>query len=137
MRDTAVRILKIGRWILTVFAVLFLTIYFGWAFESRRMLQLQPEHRITFDAEFRARDEDETDWQDYLAIEDRLAQELDETIHDSERPGSVVDRYAQYRAELVECCQLAASLLAWQSGPNLLASGSMICREDVRISQTR
>ena len=94
MRDTVVRILKIGRWILTVFAVLFLTIYFGWAFESRRMLQLQPEHRITFDAEFRAKDEDETDWQDYLAIEDRLAQELDETIHDSERPGSVVDRYS-------------------------------------------
>ena len=88
------RLVRIGRWIVTILAVLVLTIYFGWAFESRKMLQLQPEHRIEFDAEFRARDEDETAWQDYIAIEDALANELDEKIHQGERPDSLVDRYS-------------------------------------------
>ena len=88
------RVISISRWIVTVLAVLLLTIYFGWAFDSRRMLQLQPEHRIEFDAEFRARDEDETTWQNYLDIETELARELDAKIHDGDRPDSLLDRYA-------------------------------------------
>ena len=73
VRSVLSRLGRIAQWIITVFAVLFLTIYFGWAFESRRMLQLQPEHRIQFDSEFRARDEETyTDWQDYLEMEAQL-----------------------------------------------------------------
>ena len=88
------RILRILRWLVTVVAVLILTLYFAWAFESRRMQELQPEHRIKFSAEFRARDEAETTWHDYLEIENQLAQELDERVHGGERPDSLVDRYA-------------------------------------------
>lgn len=87
------RLGRIAQWIITVVSVLFLTIYFGWAFESRRMLQLQPEHRVEFDNEFRARHEEDTTWQDYLDIESLLATELDEKIHKGERPDSLVDRY--------------------------------------------
>ena len=94
MREVTVRLVKISRWVVTVFAVLVLTIYFGWAFESRKMLALGPEHRIEFEAEFRARNEEETDWFGYLEIERRLQAELDEEILDSDRPGSLVDRYA-------------------------------------------
>ena len=43
---------RIAQWIITIVSVLLLTIYFGWAFESRRMLQLQPEHQVDFDSEF-------------------------------------------------------------------------------------
>jgi alpha-beta hydrolase superfamily lysophospholipase len=95
MREIALRILKIGRWIVTVLAVLVLTIYFGWAFESRKMLELGPEHRIEFDEEFRARDEADADWADYLEIEQRLAAELDAKISTESRPDSVVDRYTE------------------------------------------
>lgn len=88
------RLGRIAQWIITVVSVLFLTIYFGWAFESRRMLQLQPEHLVEFDNEFRARDEEETTWQHYLEIEARLDAELDEKIHQGQRPESLVDRYS-------------------------------------------
>ena len=74
--------MRIMRWIATVLGVLLLTIYFGWAFESRNFLQLGPEHRIRFEQEFRAADEDETDWADYLEIEERLAAETAEKIVD-------------------------------------------------------
>jgi alpha-beta hydrolase superfamily lysophospholipase len=88
------RLGRIAQWIITVVSVLFLTIYFGWAFESRRMLQLQPEHRVELDSEFRARHEDETSWQGYVDIEAQLAAELDEKVHQGERPNSLVDRYS-------------------------------------------
>jgi esterase/lipase len=94
MREIAVRILKIGRWVVTVAAVLVLTIYFGWAFESRKMLELGPEHRIEFDEEFRARDEANTDWAGYLALEQRLAAELEAKVPMESRPDSAVDRYS-------------------------------------------
>jgi alpha-beta hydrolase superfamily lysophospholipase len=94
MLKVIARILKIGRWVLTVIAVLVLTIYFGWAFESRNMLALGPEHRLQFDEEFRAREESNTGWADYLEIEERLQVELEEKISGSDRPGSLVDRYA-------------------------------------------
>jgi alpha-beta hydrolase superfamily lysophospholipase len=86
--------MRIMRWIATVLGVLLLTIYFGWAFESRNFLQLGPEHRIRFEQEFRAADEDETDWADYLEIEERLAAETAEKIVDRDRPDSLVDRYS-------------------------------------------
>ncbi len=86
--------MRIMRWIATVIGVLLLTIYFGWAFESRNMLQLGPEHGIRLEHEFRARQEDETDWPGYLAIEERLAAEIAEKIIDSDRPDSLVDRYS-------------------------------------------
>ncbi|MDH3846710.1 MAG: hypothetical protein OEV05_02890, partial [Gammaproteobacteria bacterium] len=70
--------MRIMRSIATVVGVLLLTIYFGWAFESRNMLQLGPEHRIQLEHEFRASQEDETDWAGYLEIEERLAAELAE-----------------------------------------------------------
>jgi len=86
--------LKILRWAATVVGVLLLTVYFGWAFDSRNMLQLGPEHRIRFEHEFRARQEDQTDWAAYLEIEERLATEIGEKIVDNDRPDSLVDRYS-------------------------------------------
>ncbi|MDH3756988.1 MAG: lysophospholipase [Gammaproteobacteria bacterium] len=86
--------MRIMRSIATVVGVLLLTIYFGWAFESRNMLQLGPEHRIQLEHEFRASQEDETDWAGYLEIEERLAAELAEKIIDIDRPDSLVDRYS-------------------------------------------
>ena len=94
IRTVLTRLARIAQWIITIVAVLLLTIYFGWAFESRRMLQLQPEHRIEFDNEFRARDEEDTTWQDYLDTEAALAAELDQKIHDADRPESQIDRYS-------------------------------------------
>jgi len=73
---------------------LLLTIYFGWAFDSRNMLQLGPEHRMEFEHEFQAGQEDETNWADYLEIEARLADEIAEKIIDQDRPDSLVDRYS-------------------------------------------
>lgn len=88
------RVLRFGKWIVTVVAVLLLTIYFGWAFDSRGMLQLAPEHRIEFEHEFRAKHEDATDWSDYLEIEKQLAIELEQKIPGNERSNSPVDRYS-------------------------------------------
>lgn len=87
------RIWRFGKWVVTVIAVLLLTIYFGWAFDSRGMLQLGPEHRITFEHEFRASHEDKTDWAEYLQIENRLSTELGEKIASVDRGDSLVDRY--------------------------------------------
>ena len=86
--------LRILRWVATVVGVLLLTIYFGWAFDSRNMLQLGPEHRMEFEHEFQAGQEDETNWADYLEIEARLADEIAEKIIDQDRPDSLVDRYS-------------------------------------------
>ena len=85
---------RVGKWIVTVVAVLLLTIYFGWAFDSRGMLQLAPEHRIEFEKEFKARHEDDTNWAEYLEIEEQLAIELEEKIPSNERSDSLVDRYS-------------------------------------------
>ncbi|MGI9223687.1 MAG: alpha/beta hydrolase [Woeseiaceae bacterium] len=85
---------KIGKWVITIVTVLLLTIYFGWAFDSRGMLQLAPEHLVQFNSEFKARHEDETDWEAYLEIEKRLAAELEDKIPSHERGDSLVDRYS-------------------------------------------
>ena len=82
-----------GRWLATVLAVLVLTIYFGRAFDARRMPQLGPEHRIEFAEEFNASMESDTDWATYLAIEDNLAAELEGKIPSQSRPDSPADRY--------------------------------------------
>jgi alpha-beta hydrolase superfamily lysophospholipase len=87
-------VLKTGKWIVTVLAVLFLTIYFGRAFDARRMPSLGPEYRIEFEHEFSAAQEAKTDWQAYLAIEKKLATELQERIDSDTRPDSLVDRYS-------------------------------------------
>lgn len=88
------RVWRVGKWIVTVVVVLLLTIYFGWAMDSRGMMQLAPEHRVKFENEFKARQEDDTDWAEYLEIEKRLAAELEEKIPSGERGDSLVDRYS-------------------------------------------
>ncbi len=85
--------LKFGKWLATVLTVLVLTVYFSLALDARRMPPLGPEHRINFDEEFNASMEDETDWATYLAIEDRLAAELEAKIPSDTRPASPADRY--------------------------------------------
>ena len=67
---TAVRL---GKWFASALVVLALAVYFVRAFESRRLPPLGPEHRIEFENEFDASMEDSTDWDAYLAIEDKLA----------------------------------------------------------------
>jgi esterase/lipase len=86
--------IKIAKWLITVVTVLLLTVYFVRAFDSRRMPQLGPEHRIEFDSEFEASREDETDWAAYLAIEEALATELKDKIDSDARPESLADRYS-------------------------------------------
>jgi alpha-beta hydrolase superfamily lysophospholipase len=85
---------KLGKWLLTVITVLALTVYFVRALDSRRMAELGPEHRIAFDSEFDASQEDETDWAVYLAIEAALASELDEKINSDTRTENLVDRFS-------------------------------------------
>ena len=85
--------LRIGKLLATVLIVLVLTLYFGRAFDARRMPSLGPEHIVEFDNEFRASAEDETNWANYLAIERSLTIELGEKIPSSSRRGSPVDRY--------------------------------------------
>ncbi|MDH3337279.1 MAG: lysophospholipase [Gammaproteobacteria bacterium] len=85
--------LKFGKWLATVVTVLVLTIYFSLALDARRMPPLGPEHRIEFDEEFDASMEDATDWPAYLALEDKLAAELEQKIPSDARPDSPADRY--------------------------------------------
>ena len=85
--------LTIGKWIGTIVVVLALTIYFGRAFDARRMAPLGSEHRIKFANEFTAAQEKDTDWVAYLNIEKKLATELKEKIPSDEQPDSPADRY--------------------------------------------
>jgi len=64
------------------------------AFDSRGVLDLNPEYRIEFEKEFQAGDKDETDWPRYLEIEHELAIELRSHIDPDARPNSVLDRYS-------------------------------------------
>ena len=86
-------LLKTAKWLTTVVVVLFVTIYFVRAFDSRKLPEPAPEHRIGFENEFDASQERHTDWQQYLEIEERLAAELAESIPGSERIPNMVDRY--------------------------------------------
>ena len=86
--------IKISRQLITIVAVVALAVYFVRAFDSRRMPQLGPEHRIEFDSEFEASQEDETDWAAYLDIEESLARELKDKIDSDTRPESLADRYS-------------------------------------------
>ncbi len=86
-------LLRAANLITTVLVVLFVTIYFVRAFDSRRLPEPAPEHRIEFQSEFEASQEDDTDWQRYLEIEDALAEELSATISATERAANLADRY--------------------------------------------
>jgi alpha-beta hydrolase superfamily lysophospholipase len=87
-------LIKVGKWLATVLAVLLLTLYFTRAFDARNMPELSPEHRIVFEHEFDASRETGTDWLAYLAIEDELQIELDRSIDKDARADSQVDRYS-------------------------------------------
>lgn len=88
-------LLKTANWITTVIIVLFVTIYFVRAFDSRRLPELAPEHRIEFESEFRASQENQTDWRRYLEIEDELTEELTAKISSAKRTANLADRYTQ------------------------------------------
>ena len=87
-------LMKVGQWLATVLAVLLLTLYFARAFDARNMPELGPEHRIAFEQEFDASQEAGTDWLAYMAIEEKLQNELDQSIDKNARAGSQVDRYS-------------------------------------------
>jgi alpha-beta hydrolase superfamily lysophospholipase len=87
-------VLKTIKWVITVLTVIFLTIYFVRAFNSRNMAELGLEYRIEFENEFDASQEEQTDWAAYLAIESNLAIELEEKIDAEARPDSLVDRFS-------------------------------------------
>ena len=74
--------------------MLVLVVYFVRAFDSRGMPPLGPEYRIEFEHEFNASQEGRTDWSAYLAIENKLAIELEEKIDRDTRPDSLVDRFS-------------------------------------------
>ncbi len=87
-------VLKIVKWVASMLVVLLLTIYFTRAYDSRNMPALGPEYRIEFEYEFDASQEDQVDWSAYLAIEEKLAIELEEKIHSDSRSDSLVDRHS-------------------------------------------
>ncbi|MGI9235460.1 MAG: alpha/beta hydrolase [Woeseiaceae bacterium] len=87
------RVAGFTRWLCTAALVATVAVYLAWAFSARNMLDLGPEHRIEFVNEFDASQETIVDWQGYMAIEDRLADELIETVDGRARPGSLVDRH--------------------------------------------
>jgi hypothetical protein len=105
-------VLRIGKLLATVLTVLVLTLYFGRAFDARRMPALGPEHIVEFDSEFQASAENETDWADYLAIERILASELSEKIPSESRRGSPVDRY--FAESLTSPDSYAGTSAAWR-----------------------
>lgn len=73
--------------------VILATVYFVWAFSAREMPDLGPEHRVKFENEFDAAKEQATDWHGYMAIEDRLEDELASAVEDDARAGSLIDRH--------------------------------------------
>lgn len=87
-------IAKISKWVVSILAAIVLTIYCVRAFDSRNMLALGAEHRIVFEHEFDASLEAETDWAAYLAIEEKLADELERKLDPGSRTASLVDRYS-------------------------------------------
>lgn len=80
---------------MTVIVTAVLTITLVIAVGDRQMLDLSPEHRIEFEHEFKAFQEQQTDWEHYLEIEKNLAAELSEKIDADNRPDSLVDRYSE------------------------------------------
>ena len=86
--------IRISKWIASFLLTLALLVYVAVAFISRNKPDLGPEHRIYFEHEFDASQEETTDWSAYLAIEDRLADELTEKVPAASRPDSLVDRYS-------------------------------------------
>ena len=70
--------------VLSAAALIVLTIYVVRAFDSRRMPDLAPEHRIHFDSEFSAAMEQDTDWAAYMAIDKAVAAELEQKIAKNE-----------------------------------------------------
>jgi alpha-beta hydrolase superfamily lysophospholipase len=92
--DAMLMVKAIAKWVGVIISVLVLTVYFLRAFDSRNMQQLGPEYRVVFEHEFDASQEQDTNWSDYLAIEDQLAIELLEKIDGSNRAESVTDRHA-------------------------------------------
>ena len=88
-------ILKISRWLLTIAITAVLSVTLVIALGDRRMSDLSPEHRVTFENEFTAAQEPHTDWDAYRAIEAKLKVELGEKIDADARPDSLVDRYSE------------------------------------------
>jgi alpha-beta hydrolase superfamily lysophospholipase len=88
-------ILKISRWLLTIAVTAVLSVTLVIALGDRRMSDLSPEHRVSFEQEFTASQEQLTDWEAYRAIEGKLAIELGEKIDSDDRPDSLVDRYSE------------------------------------------
>lgn len=87
--------IRIGKWVATFLLTLVLLVYFAAAFNSRTKPDLSPEFQIFFEHEFDASQEETIDWSAYLAIEDRLADELTEKVPAASRPDSLVDRYSK------------------------------------------
>jgi len=88
-------ILKISRWLLTIAVTAVLSVTLVTALSDRRMSDLSPEHRVSFEQEFTASQERQIDWEAYQAIEGKLAIELGEKIDPNDRPDSLVDRYSE------------------------------------------
>lgn len=79
--------------VVATLAIIVVTVYVVRAFDSRRMPNLGPEHRIRFASEFSADQEAGTDWAGYLAIEEALTRELEEKVPSAGRTGNNLDRY--------------------------------------------
>lgn len=86
-------LVRIARKTLVIALVVVVTVYLGWAFSARNMADLRHEHRVEFANEFDASQEDSTDWQSYIAIEDSLADELASMVENHSRAASLSDRH--------------------------------------------
>ena len=87
-------LLKLSVTVAGMLVIAFGLIYFVRAFDARSLPDLEPEHWMEFESEFGVEDENETDWEAYLDVENGLYAEIKRRIHDQERSGSILDRYS-------------------------------------------
>jgi alpha-beta hydrolase superfamily lysophospholipase len=88
-------LLSLLRYLAVGTGVVVATVYLVWAVDSRTMPPLKDEHRVQFIEEFRAKQESDTDWAGYLALEERLAVETREKIGLRDSISDVLDRYGR------------------------------------------
>ena len=87
-------LLKLSVTVAGMLVIAFGLIYFVRAFDARSLPDLEPEHWMEFESEFGVEDENETDWEAYLDVENGLYAEIERRIHGQERSGSILDRYS-------------------------------------------
>jgi pimeloyl-ACP methyl ester carboxylesterase len=83
----------VKRTLLILLAIL-VTIYFARAFDSRKQMSLEAEHRITLKKDFLAKRDHALDWVGYLALEHEVLEELEAKMEERSREAMTLSRHA-------------------------------------------